>query len=176
MSNRNPIKTREESKQYKRAVKSLPGYSNTTDENHFSSLQGSNEKYFNDSQARPLEKAKGLTRAKIKKFLKEHIFEEIISVVLAVFVAVSGWAINSLIFVREKIAAFEVRIEVAQERLYEIENDYISKEFLSQELEILKLKLENAQKNELSSIETQLALIESEIKYISEQSKKAGAD
>ena len=176
MSKRKPIKTKEESIQYKKAVKSSQGYSSTTDENHFFSLQGSNEEHFNEPQDHSCEKARGLATAKIKTFLKKHIFEEVISAILAIFVAVASWAISSLIYFREKIAAFEVRVEVAQERLDEIENDYISKEFLSQELEILRLKLESAQKDELSSIETRLALIENEIEYIFEQSKKASSD
>lgn len=170
MSRNKSIKNKEEVRQYKKSVKSLMGYSNTTDGDHFPSLQGSNEDYYANSSSSQ-EDVKGLARARIKVFLKKHIFEEIISVALAIALAVAGWTVSSVITLREKIAAYDVRIEVAQSSLTEIKDDYASKEFLSNELEILELKLKNAQKDELSSIETQIALIENEIKYILARSK-----
>ena len=177
MSKGKSVKTKNESKNYKKAVKSLKGYSNTIDRDYFSNLQGSNEDNYNaEPQSRSPEKPKGLARVKIKQFLKKHIFEEIISVILAVFLAVSSWVVGNLITIREKAAAFEVRIEVAKEKLDAIESDYVSKAFLTQELEILKLKLEGVQKDELSTIETKISLIETEIKYLSEYTQKASGN
>ena len=171
MSKENQVKTKKEALQYKRAVKTMPGYSNTATGKHFPSLKGSNEEFPSDVPTNSQDKATGIARAKFKQFIKKHLFQEIISVVLAIIIGVAGWMASSLISAREKIATFEVRIAVAENNLEHIRGDYTSKEFLSKELEILKLKLENAQKDDLASIETRIALIENQIKYITEKEK-----
>ena len=62
---------------------------------------------------------------------------------------------------------FEYRIAVAETKLSEFDNDTVTKEYLSQELQILKLQLEKANSDDLSEIEGQIKLIEKQIEYLS---------
>lgn len=170
------LKTKFEQQRFKKRVRSLPGYSNTNDEEQFANLQGSNEDYGPNLPRDPQEKGKGEKSARIKKWMKDHLFEEIIAASIMIIIAISAWVITNVIDLREKTAMFEVRIEFAQDKLETINENSATKEFLAQELEILRLQLENAQKRDISIIETKIALIENEIRYLTEQSSKAGAD
>ena len=73
----------------------------------------------------------------------------------------------NVIQLREQVAVFEYRIEYAETRLTEINNDLVTKEYLSQELQILKLQLGKATRDDLSEIEGQIKLIEKQIEYLS---------
>ena len=52
-------------------------------------------------------------------------------------------------------------------RITEINNDLVTKEYLSQELQILKLQLGKATSDDLSEIEGRIKLIEKQIEYLS---------
>lgn len=73
----------------------------------------------------------------------------------------------NVIQLREQVAVFEYRIEYAETRLTEINNDLVTKEYLSQELQILKLQLGKATSDDLSEIEGRIKLIEKQIEYLS---------
>ena len=166
MKNGRSLKTKQESAQYKSAVKNLKGYENTDSEEKFSTLQGSDEDFMSPPTSEEKLKPVGAKRKKIKKFLKDHLFEEIISVIVTIILAVAGWNISNTIELQKQTAVISYRIEQAEKMLIEIEDEKATKDYLQQELQILKLQLENSTTNDLSEIKIQIKLIEQQIEYL----------
>lgn len=163
----NRVKTRKEASAYKQSVRSKRGYQNTNTQDPFRSLQGSDDDNYDYDMPQEEDKVVGVKRLKFKKFIKEHIFEEIIATLVAIFLAISSWALVNVIQLREQVAVFSYRIEYAESKLTEINNNSVTKDYLSQELQILKLQLEKANNNDLAEIEAQIKLIEKQIEILS---------
>lgn len=161
------IKSRREASAYRQGVLSKRGYQNTNTMDPFRGLHGSNEDIYDYDMPFVEDKAVGVKRLKLKKFIREHIFEEIIAIIVTIVVGVASWTLVNVIQLRERVAVFEYRIEYAETRLTEINNDLVTKEYLSQELQILKLQLGKATSDDLSEIEGRIKLIEKQIEYLS---------
>ena len=166
-SSKTGMKSRREASAYRQSVRSKRGYQNTNTMDPFRGLHGSNEDVYDYDMPFAENKAVGVKRLKFKKFIKEHIFEEIITIIVTIVVGIASWTLVNVIQLREQVAVFEYRIEYAETRLTEINNDSVTKEYLSQELQILKLELEKANSKDLSEIEAQIKLIEKQIEYLS---------
>lgn len=163
---RKGIKTKRESTAYKNAVKHLTGYQNTNDNEPFQSLQGSNEDHYQSDVSISNAEAVGVKRKKIKKFLKEHWFEELIAVLMTVVITLAGWMLANVIELREKVAVFEYRIESAESNLESLTSESVTKEFLQNQLDLLKLQLQSSSEKELMEIETKIKLIEAQIEFM----------
>lgn len=166
-SNKAGIKSRREASAYRQGVRSKRGYQNTNTMDPFRGLHGSNEDIYDYDMPFAENKAVGVKRLKIKRFIKEHIFEEIVTIIVTIVLGIASWTIVNVIQLREQVAVIEYRIEYAETRLTEINNDSVTKEYLSQELRILKLQLEKVNSDDLSKIEGQIKLIEKQIEYLS---------
>ena len=160
-------KNRIEVSAYKRGVRAMRGYENTNTEEPFQNLRGSNEDYYRPLSKEKEEKPVGAKRQKLINFIKNHVFEEIVTVVITIILTIGGWCISNIIDLNKQVAVFEYRIDVAETKLSEFDNDTVTKEYLSQELQILKLQLEKANSDDLSEIEGQIKLIEKQIEYLS---------
>ena len=164
---RREVKSRREASVYKQGVRSKRGYQNTNTMEPFRGLQGSNEDFYSYDMPPTNNDAVGVKRLKVKKFIKEHIFEEIIAIVVTIAIGIASWTLTNVIQLKEQVAVFTYRIEQAETQLEEINNDFVTKEYLLQELQILKLQLEKVNGENISEIETQIKLIEKQIEYLS---------
>lgn len=165
-------KTPQQAAFYRSAVQSLSGYDNTREDEVFESLKGSNEGEYDLGLVRSPEKCVGVKRQKAKNFFKEHVFEIIITIFVTLICAAACWLASSVISLREDIAVFKYRIEVAETSLNSVSLENVTKEYLAKELEVLRLELDTATAKSISEIELQIKLIENQIEYIKENSNK----
>lgn len=155
------IKNKAQSKNYSSQVKHLTGYNHTSEQDIFENLQGSNEEQSNNTNnLKPI----GQKKRKIKNFFKEHIFETIISVLCTIAISITAWICVNTIELKEKVAVFEYRINQIQTNIETLDDTVVDKEFLYQELKILKLELQSATAQSLSTIELRISLLEEQIK------------
>ena len=81
-------------------------------------------------------------------------------------IGIAAWTLTNVIELREKVVLFEYRITIAENKLNDISIDAITKDYLKGELEILKLRLDNTNKEKLTEIETEIKLIEKQLEYL----------
>lgn len=162
-------KNQNQSRQYKQALKTIQGCQSTDDNENFSLLQRSDEGYVRDNNVQKDNLVSGVKRQKIKRFFKNHLFETCISLVLTIIVSIAGWTIANLISVKEDLAVFSYRIEKIEENLKDIETDSVTKEFLEQEIKILKLEIESASAKDIAKLELRINLLESQLANLQEK-------
>jgi len=159
-------KTKAEATAYKHQIKALSGYSTTGVGEPFNSLQGSNDDFGDSPLYMPKQPLVGAKRLKLKKFFQQYWFETLISVIMTIVIGIAAWTLTNVIELREKVVLFEYRITIAENKLNDISIDAITKDYLKGELEILKLRLDNTNKEKLTEIETEIKLIEKQLEYL----------
>ncbi len=85
---------------------------------------------------------------------------------MTIVIGIAAWTLTNVIELREKVVLFEYRITIAENKLNDISIDAITKDYLKGELEILKLRLDNTNKEKLTEIETEIKLIEKQLEYL----------
>lgn len=155
--------------QYRQAVKTIQGCQSTNDTENFVLLQRSDEEYNRDNNVQKNNEATGVKRQKFKKFIKDHLFETIFSIALTIIMGIAGWTIKNLISAKEDLAVFSYRIEKLEEDIKNIETDDVNKDFLEQELQILKLEIESASAKDIAKLELRISLLENQLANLQEK-------
>lgn len=146
---------------YASEVRNRLGYDNTADEGCFENLQGSSDGLIdNKNNTKPA----GGKRRSAKKFFKKHLFDIIVGGICTVVISVMGWICSNLIYLRESVAVYDYRLNQMQTSLENGQNTTINKEYLSQEIKLLKAELQTATTRDLAGLELRIALLEEQIK------------
>lgn len=167
MANKKRIQTKKthtEAAKYQAKVKDLIGYSSTDEAAKCESLVGSADEI--NSEINTPFVAVGLKRQKTKQFVKSHIFEIIVTILVTLFTTLVGWGCKEIIDLKSSTAVCEYRISVIEESLTNLQVDVTTKEMLEQEIKILKLEMSSSMSKDINYLEMRIALLEKEIEYL----------
>lgn len=103
---------------------------------------------------------------KIKRYIRKHTFDTIISFILAVVVALVGWYGKTMIDIKIECAVFENQLVAIEKRIDSLEDNSVTKELLNLQVEAIRKDLENYRLHNSSDLNRRIELIEKEIEII----------
>ncbi len=162
MSRKNKVKNENERKDYNNFIIKSNYSPETTIPTYSETLHGSNEGYDSNRTSYDNNKAPVKTPFKIKimDFIKEHLAEIIVTVILIpLLIGLVKSSISSALDIRE----IETRIEYIEKEIAVIQDDLVSKDTLESELKLIQKDIESQSLLNIEDIKRKIEHIEKEL-------------
>ena len=161
-------KSKVELQAYKKSVKSSALILDSTVGIRNNNLTGSAEIHKEMPQDAFVQETKIPFGLRAKRFLKNHIFESILSVVLTIVVAVGGWYAKTLIDLKIECAVCENRLSAIEEDIGKLNTDQVTREILILQLDALRQELNSASTLQTTELNNRIDLLERQIELLQE--------
>lgn len=161
-------KTDAEAREYRKAVKLTHVSQGSTVEVRNVNLSGSNELFESDLSEWQTQKAKLPLRIKVKRTVRNHVFEFILGIIGTLLAALMCWGCKTLIDFKTDCAVLETKLSEVSEQIESLKTDAVTKELLSLQLDALEKALSYEQEIDRIEIENRIDLIEQQIMLIQE--------
>lgn len=157
-------KTHEEAIAYKSFVKNTTECQQDTININNDNLRGSDQirDDFGISTQEPLV----TWNYKLKRFIRRHLFETIISIVATLFCVFIAWSANTMIQMKVNVAVIQTELEYLEKEVEDLDVDAIDKNVIDLQIEAIRNELSTSINIKTNEIQTQINLIEQQIKHL----------
>ena len=166
-------KNKDEVSAYKRSIRSNSAFLESTVGIRNSNLTGSAEAYNEMSLEDSQQEIQIPFRIRAKRFLKNHIFESILSLIVSLIVILAGWYAKTLIDLKIEYAVFENRLTSIEDQIDDLSIDNVTREILTLQVDALRQELLSDSALQKSEIDNRIDLLEQQIDILQESALSA---
>ena len=161
-------KSESEVQAYKQGVKSGSMLLDSTIGMRNNNLTGSAEIHEEMPQDSFTQETKIPIALRAKRFIKNHIFESILSVILSIVLAVGGWCAKTLIDLKIEYAVCENRLSAIEKDIDKLNTDQVTREILNLQLDALSQELNTSSILQTTELNNRIDLLECQIELLQE--------